>query len=222
MVSCCSCFASVLLIAISRAVVNCDDSSGLAPHPLVWSAGGLSKRRRIVDVVRNVALLPGPFQIWDSEWVCVPPSAVTADDVCLWPFSVWILVRLAAFLGTLHWSSAGTDLGPGGVSYVELLILFMSFGLVRGFSLRRLFLDVRGLIAQFQCRLFLLVQALILGDLASFLVPCFVRCVLCPVALAGLSLVVLALTTVGLGMLVGKNLVMVSPLGLVRLLKLAF
>ena len=29
-------------IAISRAVVNCDDSSGLAPHPLVWSAGGPS------------------------------------------------------------------------------------------------------------------------------------------------------------------------------------
>ena len=29
-------------IAISRAVVNCDDSSSLAPHPLVWSAGGPS------------------------------------------------------------------------------------------------------------------------------------------------------------------------------------
>ena len=26
-------------VAISRAVVNCDDSSSLAPHPLVWSAG---------------------------------------------------------------------------------------------------------------------------------------------------------------------------------------
>ena len=26
-------------IASSRAAVNCDDSSGLAPHPLVWSAG---------------------------------------------------------------------------------------------------------------------------------------------------------------------------------------
>ena len=35
----CSCIVSVL--PFSRAVVNCDDSSGLAPHPLVWSAGGL-------------------------------------------------------------------------------------------------------------------------------------------------------------------------------------
>ena len=40
----------LFFIAISRAVVNCDDSSSLAPHPLVWSAGGLPKRRRIVDI----------------------------------------------------------------------------------------------------------------------------------------------------------------------------
>ena len=55
--------------AISRAVVNCDDSSGLAPHPLVWSAGCLPKRRRIAHVVRDVALLPGPLHLWDSGWV---------------------------------------------------------------------------------------------------------------------------------------------------------
>ena len=30
-------------IAISRAVVNCDDSSCLAPHPLVWSAGAFQE-----------------------------------------------------------------------------------------------------------------------------------------------------------------------------------
>ena len=60
-------------IAISRAVANCDESSGLAPHPLVWSAGGLPKRRPIVDVVRDVALLPGPLHLWDSGWVSVPP-----------------------------------------------------------------------------------------------------------------------------------------------------
>ena len=54
----------------------------LAPHSLVWSAGGLPKRRRIVDVVRNVALLPGPLHLWDSGWVGVPPVAVTAEDLC--------------------------------------------------------------------------------------------------------------------------------------------
>ena len=111
-------------IAISRAVVNCEDSSGLAPHPLVWSAGSLPKRRRIVDVVRNVALLPCPLHLWDSDWVGVPPVVVSAEDVCLWQYSVGILVKLVTLLGTLHWPSAGTYLGPGGISYVELLILY--------------------------------------------------------------------------------------------------
>ena len=148
------------------------------------------------------------FHISDSGWVGVPPSAVTAEDVCLWPYSVGILVKLVTFLGSLHWPSAGSDLGPGGISYV------MSFELVRAFRSKRLFLAVRGLIAQFQCRLFLVVQALILGDLVSFLVPCCVRYVLCPVAWPGLSLVILALITVGLGILAGKNLVMVLLQGL--------
>ena len=86
-------------IAISRAVVNCDDSSGLAPHPLVWSAGGLPKRRRIVDVVRNVALVPGPLQLWDSDRVSVYPAAATAADVCLWPYSVGGFSQTHCFLG---------------------------------------------------------------------------------------------------------------------------
>ena len=47
-------------IAISRAVVNHDDLGGTAPHPLVWSAGALRKRRRLVFAVRDRAFLPGP------------------------------------------------------------------------------------------------------------------------------------------------------------------
>ena len=50
-------------IAISRAVVYRDDSSSLAPHPLVLSAGSLPRKRRVVDVVRNAALLPGPVHV---------------------------------------------------------------------------------------------------------------------------------------------------------------
>ena len=109
-------FLHRFFIAISRAVVNCDDSSGLAPHPLVWSAGRLPKRRRIADVVR------------DPGWVSVPPVIVTSEDVCLWPYSVDILVKLVTFLGSLHWPSAGADLCPGGISYVELLILYELLG----------------------------------------------------------------------------------------------
>ena len=111
-------------IAISRAVVNCDDSSGLAPHPLVWSAGGLPKRRRITGIVRDVALVPGPLRLLGSGWVSVPLVIVTSEDVCLWPYSVDIMVKLVTFLGSLHWPSAGGDLGHCGISYVELLILY--------------------------------------------------------------------------------------------------
>ena len=35
-----------------------------------------------------------------------------------------LLVKLVTFLGTLHWPASGLDLGVGGVSYVELLILY--------------------------------------------------------------------------------------------------
>ena len=54
-------------IAISRAVVNHDGGIGTAPDPLVWSAGALPKRRRLVHAVRDRAFLPGPPGIWDSE-----------------------------------------------------------------------------------------------------------------------------------------------------------
>ena len=89
-------------IAISRAVVNCDDSSGLAPHPLVWSAGGFPKSRRIADIVRDVALLPGPLRLLGSGWICIPPVIITVEDVGLWPFSVDILIKLVFFLGSLQ------------------------------------------------------------------------------------------------------------------------
>ena len=85
---------------------------------------GPSKRRRIVDVVRDVALLPGPLHLWDSGWVSAPPVIITAEDVCLWPYSVGILVKLVFFWGSLHWPSAGADLGPGCISSIELLILY--------------------------------------------------------------------------------------------------
>ena len=78
------------------------------------------RRRRVIDVVRDVALLPGPRHLWDSGWVRVPPVAVTAEDVRLWPYSVDILVKLVSSLGSLHWPSASADQGPGGISFVDV------------------------------------------------------------------------------------------------------
>ena len=94
------------LIAISRAVVNHVDGDGTAPDPLVWSAGVLPKRRRLVHAVRDRVFLPGPAGIWEREWIALAATPVTAEDVGAWPYSVGILVKLVAFLGTLHWPAA--------------------------------------------------------------------------------------------------------------------
>ena len=115
---------TVFFVAIARAVVNHDDGGGTAPHPLVWSAGSLPKRRRVVDAVRNFAFLPGPVGIWCGEWVSFPVSGITVEDVRVWPYSVSLLVKISAFLSTLHWPAGVDDLGVGSVSFVELLILY--------------------------------------------------------------------------------------------------
>ena len=110
-------------IAISRAVVNHDGNDGTAPDPLVWSVCALPERRRLVHAVRDRAILPGPPDIWDSERINVPASAISAEDVALWPKTTGLLVRWVAFLGSLHWPAGGRDLGGGGISHVELVIL---------------------------------------------------------------------------------------------------
>ena len=79
-------------VAIARAVVNHDDGGGTAPNPLVWSAGSLPKRRRVVDAVRDFAFLPGPVGIWSEDWVSSAVSCITVEDVRVWPYSVSLLV----------------------------------------------------------------------------------------------------------------------------------
>ena len=49
---------------------------------------------------------------------------MSAADVSSWPFSVRISVKLRTFFGSLHWPSSVVELGAGGISYVELLILY--------------------------------------------------------------------------------------------------
>ena len=123
MVSCCS-SSSSFFIAIARVVVNLDDGRGTAPDPLVWCAGSLPKRPKITHAVRDFAFLPGPVGIWDGSWVSFGVSCVTAEDVRVWPYSVSLLVKVLAFLGTLHWPVGDVEFGVGGVSFVELLILY--------------------------------------------------------------------------------------------------
>ena len=80
-------------IAISRAVVNHVDGDGTAPDPLVWSAGALRERRRVVHAVRDRAFLPGPVGMWEGERIALGSASVTADDVEVWPYSVRLLVN---------------------------------------------------------------------------------------------------------------------------------
>ena len=118
------CHLHRFFVAIARAVVNHDDGGGSAPNPLVSSAGSLPKRKGVVDAVRNFAFLPGPVGLWSGEWVSFGVSGITVEDVRVWPYTVSLLVKISAFLGTLHWPVAADDLGVGGVSFVELLILY--------------------------------------------------------------------------------------------------
>ena len=110
-------------IAISRAVVNHDGLGGTAPHPLVWSAGAC-KRRRLIFAVRDRAFLPGRRRIWCSEWYRVPSAVISSGDVDLWPYTPGLLVEWVSFMNSLHWPVGNLDLGVGGISYVELLILY--------------------------------------------------------------------------------------------------
>ena len=83
----------------------------------------MPKRRRIVHAVRNLAMLFGPSALWLGEWVVGRAVAIGADDVARWPYTPGLLVKWVSFLNSLHWPVGRVDLGVGGVSYVELLIL---------------------------------------------------------------------------------------------------
>ena len=114
----------MFFIAISRAVVNHNEDDGTALDPLVWSAGALPRRRWLVHVVGDHAMLHEPPAAWASGWFIVPASAKGAGNVASWPYSGSVLVKWVTFLGSLHWPVGGADLGVGGVTYVEMLILY--------------------------------------------------------------------------------------------------
>ena len=137
-----------------------------------------------------------------GKWSVVAVTHVTCHDIELWPYSVSMLVKWVAFLSTLHWLRVGRIL-ESVVSLMLSCSSFMSFWLVRGCLWRLLFTGTVGWVAQFQCRLFLLVQALILGDLAGLLVRWFVRLLVCLAVFEGSFLVKLVPITAGFGTWVG-------------------
>ena len=77
-----------------------------------------------MDAVFYLAMIPGPVWLGAGMSFQWPRIDITAADVSCWPFSTGVLVKLAAFLSSLTWPTEIIDLGPGGVSFVELLVLY--------------------------------------------------------------------------------------------------
>ena len=105
-------------------MVNHDGRDVTAPDPLVWSAGALPKRRRLVHAVRDRAFWLGPLGVWLSQWFHILATTICAEDIVLWPYTPSLLVKWVSFLSSLHWLVGDLDLGVGGVSFVELFILY--------------------------------------------------------------------------------------------------
>ena len=99
-------------IAISRVTVNYDGRGRSAPDPLVWDQGSKKKQCR-TDIRENVDLasLPGPPGFLGWPWVQVHGGWITGADAAACPYSVSILCKFTASLGTLHWPASAVDLG---------------------------------------------------------------------------------------------------------------
>ena len=114
-------------IAIARSVLNDDWMSGTTLHPVVWLAAANPKRRKVEQGGGNFARLPGPVHLWISDWYQLPIACIGEDDIAAWPFSVGLLLKFVHFLSSLQRPRGVGDLVVGGVSYLELLILYQKW-----------------------------------------------------------------------------------------------
>ena len=106
-------------------MVNHEGRGGTAPDPLVWDQVSRSKVRKLaIRVNLGLASLPGPPGFLGGPWIQVRGGRISGADLASWPYSVDILYKFNAFLGTLHWPMGSEDMGHFGVSFLELLILF--------------------------------------------------------------------------------------------------
>ena len=63
-------------------------------------------------------------------------GVIAGADIAAWPYSVGILCKFTAFLGTLHWPMGSDDMGQFGVSFWSFLS-FSSNGRDIGCSVKR-------------------------------------------------------------------------------------
>ena len=104
------------MIAVAGVTVNHDGRG--APDPLIWDQEGPKKARKL-DIRVNIYLasLLGPPGFLSGPWVQVHGGSISGAHVAAWPYSVGILCKLTAFLGTLHWPMGSEDMDHLGVSF---------------------------------------------------------------------------------------------------------
>ena len=118
-------------IAVAGIAVNHDPGHGTAPDPAVWCIGAPAKKAKLSEAACEFAAAPGPDALGRNGWCSIAIRPLSCSDFDLWPFSPGLLIKFSAFLGSLHWPSDGEDLVMGGVSLIEVLVLY-ECGLVRG------------------------------------------------------------------------------------------
>ena len=90
-------------IAIARAVVNHDGEREVVLLWILWFGLSVVLLRGVGLCMRFVIGLFCLGRIWDGEWNVVAATPITCHDIELWPYSVGMLVKVVAFLATLHW-----------------------------------------------------------------------------------------------------------------------
>ena len=109
-----------LMIAVSRVAVNHD---GKGSSALTHLFGIMGQRGRceglILGLKVDLASLPGPRGFLNGPWMQVHGGCITGADVVARPYSVGLLCKFTAFLGTLHWPADAVDMGHFGVSFLK-------------------------------------------------------------------------------------------------------
>ena len=136
-------------------------------------------------------------------------------------YSVGMLVKWVAFLCTLHWPQGDVSLGVGGVSFVEVLILYELWAGER-LDLEKAVLRYRGAGRSISVSVVPSGPGIDIWRSCRYIGALFRALVALPGVFVGLFLVMLVRITVGFDTLGGKGVIMASPPGLVNRLRFFF
>ena len=81
---------------------NDDGKGGNTPDPVIWCAGAKPKRRKAMEPVRDLAMVPGPVGLGDRGSFTWPRIDITAADVGRWPFSTGAFGKIGCLFEQSH------------------------------------------------------------------------------------------------------------------------